>query len=217
VNRFMTGRTTRLPAVALLAGALVGAAACGDAVRQSRASSYLIIENLTGASGATPTEFSNTLDSDVVTNVETSVGGQSVTVPTVYEDLGQVNLKIAMKNPGTTDSPSSPSSTNQITVTRYHITYTRADGRNTPGVNVPHPFDGAATGTVTASGTSLTFVLVRAQAKLEAPLQALAGGGGSVVLSTIAEVTLYGHDQAGNDVSVTGSISVNFADWGDPS
>jgi hypothetical protein len=217
VNRFMTGRTTRLPAVALLAGALVGAAACGDAVRQSRASSYLIIENLTGASGATPTEFSNTLDSDVVTNVETSVGGQSVTVPTVYEDLGQVNLKIALKDPGTTDSPSSPSSTNQITVTRYHITYTRADGRNTPGVDVPYPFDGAATGTVTTAGTSLTFVLVRAQAKLEAPLKALTGGGGSVVLSTIAEVTLYGHDQAGNDVSVTGNISVNFADWGDPS
>jgi hypothetical protein len=217
VNRFMTGRTTRLPAVALLAGALVGAAACGDAVRQSRASSYLVIENLTGASGATPTEFSNTLDSDVVTNVETSVGGQSVTVPTVYEDLGQVNLKIAMKNPGTTDSPLSPSSTNQITVTRYHITYTRADGRNTPGVDVPYPFDGAATGTVSAAGTSLTFVLVRAQAKLEAPLKALAGGGGSVVLSTIAEVTLYGHDQAGNDVTVTGNISVNFADWGDPS
>jgi hypothetical protein len=217
VNRFMTGRTTRLPAVALLAGALVGAAACGDAVRQSRASSYLIIENLTGASGATPTEFSNTLDSDVVTNVETSVGGQSVTVPTVYEDLGQVNLKIALKDPGTTDSPSSPSSTNQITVTRYHITYTRAGGRNTPGVDVPYPFDGAATGTVTTAGTSLTFVLVRAQAKLEAPLKALTGGGGSVVLSTIAEVTLYGHDQAGNDVSVTGNISVNFADWGDPS
>jgi hypothetical protein len=128
-----------------------------------------------------------------------------------------VDLKIEMKNPGTTDSPTSPSSTNQITVTRYHITYVRADGRNTPGVDVPYPFDGAATGTVTASGSSLTFVLVRAQAKLEAPLKALVGGGGSVVLSTIAEVTLYGHDQAGNDVSVTGSISVNFADWGDPS
>jgi hypothetical protein len=217
VNRFMTGQVTRLPAVALLAGALVGSAACGHAVRQGRASSYLVIESLTGASGATPSKFSNTLESDVVTNVEASVGGQSVTVPTVYEDLGQVDLKIEMKNPGTTDSPTSPSSTNQITVTRYHITYVRADGRNTPGVDVPYPFDGAATGTVTASGSSLTFVLVRAQAKLEAPLKALVGGGGSVVLSTIAEVTLYGHDQAGNDVSVTGSISVNFADWGDPS
>ena len=217
MNRFMTGRMTRLPAVALLAGALVGAAACGDAVRQSRASSYLIVEDLAGASGASPSKFSNTLQSDVVTNVETTVGGASVMVPTVYEDVGQVALKIAMKDPGTTDSPTTPSPTNQITVTRYRVVFTRADGRNTAGVDVPYPFDGAATGTVTAAGTSLSFVLVRAQAKLEAPLKGLAGGGGGVVISTIAQITLYGRDQAGNDVSVTGTMSVNFADWADPS
>jgi hypothetical protein len=213
----MTGRMTRLPAMAILAGVLIVVAACGDAMRQSRASSYLIIENLTAASGATPSKFSNTLDSDVVTNVETTVGGASVTVPTVYEDLGQVDLKLAMKNPGTTETPSSPTSTNQITVTRYHIAFARADGRNTPGVDVPYPFDGATTGTVTAAGTSFNFVLVRAQAKLEAPLKALTGGGGSVLISTIAQITLYGRDQAGNDVSVSGNISVTFADWADPS
>jgi hypothetical protein len=33
----------------------------------------------------------------------------------------------------------------------------------------------------------------------------------------MAEITFYGQDQNGNSVSVTGSISVNFADWGDPS
>jgi len=60
-------------------------------------------------------------------------------------------------------------------------------------------------------------VLVRAQAKLEAPLRALRGGGSAIVISTIAEITFYGSDQNGNKVSVTGSISVNFADWGDPS
>ena len=32
----------------------------------------------------------------------------------------------------------------------------------------------------------------------------------------IAEVTFYGTDQAGNDVTVTGTISVTFADFGDP-
>ncbi len=62
----------------------------------------------------------------------------------------------------------------------------------------------------------LTFALVRAQAKLEAPLKALRGAGGAIVLSTIAEITFYGQDQNGNTVSVTGFISVNFADWGDP-
>jgi hypothetical protein len=216
VNRQMIGSRTRLPAVALVAGALVATAACGSTVRQGRASSYLIIDNLTASSGSQPGKFGNTLESDVVTNVKSTVGGQQVEVPTIYEDLGQVSLRIAMKDPGTTDSPTSPSTTNQITVNRVRVSYVRSDGRNKHGVDVPYPFDGAATGTVTANGTSLSFVLVRVQAKLEAPLKALAGGGGAVVISTIAEVTLYGRDQAGNNVSVTGQISVNFADWGDP-
>ena len=44
----------------------------------------------------------------------------------------------------------------------------------------------------------------------------LVSGGGSKVISTIGQITFYGHDQVGNDVSVTGAISINFADWGDP-
>ena len=216
MNRLMIGSRTRLPAAALVAGALVASAACGSALRQDRASSYLIIDNLTASSGAEPGKSSNTLESDVVTNITTTVGGQQVTMPTIYEDIGQATMRIAMKDPGTSDNPTSPSPTNQITVTRYRVTYVRSDGRDKWGVDVPYPFDGAATGTVTANGTSLSFVLVRVQAKLEAPLKALANGGGAVVISTIAEVTLYGRDQAGNDVSVTGRISVNFADWGDP-
>jgi len=216
VNRTMIRSMTGIPAVALAAAALLASAACGSAVRQDRASSYLVIDDLSASSGAEIGKSSNTLQSDVVTNVSRTVGGQQVTVPTVYEDLGRATMHIEMKNPGTTDNPTSPSPTNQITVSRYRVTFVRTDGRNTPGLDVPYSFDGAATGTVSANGTSISFVLVRVQAKLESPLQALAGGGGSVVISTIAEVTLYGRDQAGNDVSVTGKISVNFADWGDP-
>ena len=56
-------------------------------------------------------------------------------------------------------------------------------------------------------------MLVRVQAKLESPLINLVHLGGSVAISTIADVTFYGKDQTGADVAVTGSISVNFADW----
>jgi hypothetical protein len=62
--------------------------------------------------------------------------------------------------------------------------------------------------------STLVITLVRAQAKLEAPLLALRNQGGKVILSTIAEVTLYGTDQAGRDVSVVSKISVTFADYG---
>jgi hypothetical protein len=68
--------------------------------------------------------------------------------------------------------------------------------------------------TNTVQGTStFSFTLVRIQAKQEAPLQALAGGGSSIAISTIARVTFYGHDQTGREVSVTGNIEVDFADW----
>jgi len=83
-------------------------------------------------------------------------------------------------------------------------------------VDVPYPFDGAVTGTITNTPVQLSFILVRIQAKLEAPLKALAGGGGSVAISTIADVTFYGQDLAGNEVECVGTLSVNFADWGDP-
>jgi hypothetical protein len=196
--------------------ASVGAVGCGQQNTEGRSPSYLIIDTLQGASGATPAAFGGTLDSDVVTNVKTTVGTQDVLAPTVYEDLGQVKLRMALKDAGNGMAVAAPTPVNAVTVTRYHVAFRRSDGRNTPGVDVPYGFDGAATGTIGADGGILTFALVRAQAKLEAPLMALRNGGGAIVLSTFAEITFYGQDQNGNTVSVTGSISVNFADWGDP-
>ena len=37
-----------------------------------------------------------------------------------------------------------------------------------------------------------------------------------IVISTIARVTFYGHDQTGREVSATGNIDVTFANFGDP-
>jgi len=206
----------RVAAAALLMAA-AGAAGCGQQNTEGRSPSYLVIEAFQAASGAKPTTYSGTLDSDVITLVTTSLGGQDVVAPTVYEDIGQVKLRMALKNVGNAVSVTAPTATNLITVTRYRVDYKRSDGRNTQGVDVPYSFDGAASGTFGTDGGLLTFALVRAQAKLEAPLKALQNGGGAIVISTIAEVTFYGTDQNGNAVSVTGSISVNFADWGDPS
>jgi hypothetical protein len=203
-------------AVALLL-ALGGAAGCGQQNTTGRSPSYLVVESLQAASGAKPGTFSGTLDSDVVTNVATTVGDVEVIAPTVYEDIGQAKLRMALKDVGNAASPTTPTAANLITVTRYHVEFKRSDGRNTQGVDVPYAFDGAATGTFGTEGGVLSFAIVRAQAKLEAPLKALRNGGGSMLISAIAEVTFYGTDQNNNTVSVTGFISVNFADWGDPS
>jgi len=92
----------------------------------------------------------------------------------------------------------------------------RADGRNTPGVDVPWPFDTSATGTVPANGTvAVPFELVRHVAKEESPLIQLVSDAS--VINTIAHVTIYGQDQAGNVISVTASMGVEFGNFGDSS
>jgi hypothetical protein len=195
------------PAVAaavVLSAATAFGAGCTQAQLAGDSPAYLIISSLEGASGADDTSFSNTLSSDVVTN-----GG-------ILEDPGRVSFALALKDPGGAESPTQPSTANFITINRYRVRYVRTDGRSTPGVDVPYPFDGAITLTVDGGGAAGTLILVRVQAKLEQPLLALRNLGGAVALSTLAEVTFYGRDQAGRDVSVTGHISVNFADWADP-
>lgn len=203
----------------LLAGALLGAGpACTAAVKTDASSAFLIVDAILAASGAKPDTFGGSLASDVLTYVKRDAGGGTqVLVPTVFEDLGQVTFRLAMKDPGTATAPTTPSTANFITLTQYHVNYLRSDGRNTPGVDVPYPFDGALTITVGSTAVTASMTLVRLQAKNEAPLRALIGGSGALAISTIAEITFYGKDQSGHDVSVSGRISVNFADWGDPS
>lgn len=191
--------------VAILASSLLFAG-CGRG-REGRGPVTLVLDSLTGASGATPDEFGTVLASDVITLVTVD----DARVPTVYEDHGEASFHLVMKDTAAVVSPN-----NAVTLTRFHVTFVRADGRNTPGVDVPYPFDGAATVTVSDQG-SIAFTIVRASAKSEAPLLALAGNGGSQFISAIAQVTFYGTDATGNSVSVTGQINVTFADWGDPS
>jgi hypothetical protein len=194
-------------AVAVAVAALAGAS-CGEVARTGQSPAFLIITSLEGASGADE-EFGTTLLSDVQTIVDD--------VPTFFNDLGQVAFRLALKNPGLPVGSLGPSELNSITINRYRVVYRRTDGRNTPGVDVPYAFDGAFTVTVSADGGSGGFDLVRHQAKLEAPLRNLVGLGGGLILGTIAEVTFYGRDQAGNEVMATGNISINFGDFGDPS
>ena len=205
---------SRLAAAGLVLA--LGVSGCTRGQMVGTSSSYLIIDSLEAASGAVPAVFSGTLGSDVLTYVNKTIDGKQVRVPTIFEDIGKVTFRMALKDPGGASTPLSPTSANYITVTRYHVQFIRSDGRNTPGVDVPYAFDGAATGSATVQPIQMNFILVRAQAKQEAPLLPLVDGGGQIVISTIAEITFYGADQTGRPVSVVGRISVNFADWGDP-
>jgi hypothetical protein len=190
------------------------ATSCGGVVRSGRSPAYLVIDSLGGIRGAaTAGTASSTLTSDVITNITSPPPcAQDAPCPTIFADAGEATMHVALKDPGTAAAPSTPTQVNAITITRYHVEYVRADGRNTPGVDVPYGFDGAVTVTVSAQ-TTFGFQLVRVVAKEETPLRQLRTS--SSFITVIAHVTFYGHDQAGNEVTATGSIQVDFGNYGD--
>jgi hypothetical protein len=180
-------------------------AACGDLAGNDRSSAIVVIDALQAASGASATPaFSGTLQSDVLTR-----GG-------IFSDPGRVTMRVIGKDPTELLSLG-----NSITITRYLVTFSRADGRNTPGVDVPFPFDSAVTFTVTPGSTSTTgsFELIRHTAKLEPPLLGLRDQNNNInwtIISTLADVTFFGHDQSGRNVSASSRIGVQFGDFADP-
>ena len=204
--------TIRLLGLAALAAATVS---CGDVVRQGSSPVYLVIDSLLAAKGGvqlgTPT---TSLTSDVITNVTSPLPcSPDNPCPTVFGDSGTVTLRAPLKDVGAT-AVLSPTTNNEVTITSYHVEYVRADGRATPGVDVPFAFDGGVTGTIPAGGTYTTgFQLVRNAAKEESPLVQLRTS--SNILTVIAKVTFYGTDRTGNAVSVTGQLTINFGNFGD--
>lgn len=179
---------------------------CGSVVRDGTGTSFLIVNRLDAASGAEPNRFAGALFSDVATVID----GRE----TFFADMGRVEFELGLKDPGTRANPNEPTQNQFITVDRYRVRYIRADGRNTPGVDVPHGFDGSFTATVRGNAVQVPFTLVRHVAKQEAPLAALRVS--PVVISTLAEITFYGRDQTGRETSATGTLSVDFGNFADP-
>jgi hypothetical protein len=195
-----------LRGLGLLAVAAMTMAGCGgEFVRDGRSPARLVVSSLT-------VDENSTLLSDVIRMITTPEPCSTTSpCPSVFNDVAEVELRLVLRDQGT---PTSPSVLNEITVNRYRVTYRRADGRNTPGVDVPYGFDSAITMTVPTSGSATgAFQIVRHSSKEEAPLAALRYSGD--IISTIAEVTFYGRDQAGNEASVSANIGIDFGDFAD--
>lgn len=174
---------TRLLGFAVL---LAATSSCGDVIRQGRSPALLVVNSLNSVAGG-----------PLFSNVKAPAAA----------DLATATLSLAMK-----DVTVTPTSNNQVTIDRYTVTYSRSDGRNTPGVDVPQPFDGAVT--VTLAGTTpspVSFELVRRVAKEEAPLVQLTANPNTI--TTIATVTFYGQDLVGNAISAAGTLVVEFGSF----
>lgn len=203
----------------------LASASCGNVVRDSRSPVMLVMNSLQAAQGGTTLgQYGGILYADVITLVTTPAPCSSTSpCATIFADVGQATVSLVLKDIGTPGNPTTPTTNNAVTITRYHVDYTRADGRNTPGVDVPYAIDGGVTATITGTTTTtLSFEIVRHTSKEEPPLVNLRTSGGvafgnSTIISTIATVTLYGTDQVGNDISVSGKIQIDFGDFGDRS
>lgn len=204
--------TRTLTAAALLAAAT----SCGSTVRTGDSPMFLVINTLQGIRGGpTAGQASAILFSDVSTFITTGfdANGRACSgIPpcsVVYTDNGLATLELAKKDVTTATAPTS---NNQVTITRIHIHYRLSPSSQT-GITPPADVDTFATVTVPPTGTAtVAFELVRSALKNASPLFDLRGGG---QIGVTADVTFFGTDQTGHEVSATGSIQIEFANWGD--
>ena len=133
----------------------------------------------------------------------------------VISDSVDVSIGVRFKNPNVDTVPSIP---NAVILDRYEVHYRRSDGKGVEGQDVPYAISGNITTTfdVKTSGTDPVVIdIVRAQAKLDPPLRNLQNGGGSIIVTMIADITLHGHTISGQTVTGKGSLQIDFADWAD--
>ena len=151
----------------------------------------------------------NFLQSDVLyTDSQTGIS-------TIYADIAKATLRAEPMDP----NPETLTSVyNDIELTSYTVHFSRSDGKNVEGVDIPYAFEGKLAGYI-ESGTAIdiSFVVVREVAKMEPPLLGLRDGRSEGALQTTARIDFYGKDLSGNKVKATGYLTVFFANYANDS
>ena len=178
----------RISGVLALAAALALVGCGDDYVTDSQASVLLVVRSI---------EDGNPVMSDIISEENTIVNCDVV-----------VEAEVVVKNPGAESTRR-----DSVTVSSYHVKYTRSDGRDIQGQDVPYEISGPLTATI-PPGDSDTFSVtaVRHQAKIEAPLKNITGLD---LVTMRAEVTIFGETLNGDGVTGAGSVQITFADYGD--
>ncbi len=131
-------------------------------------------------------------------------------------DTVKVTLAAHFSNQST---PPTGTAFTTIQVTSYRVTFQRTDD----GVEIPAGFQQALTATVTAGGGETIIdglTIVRADQKLQPPLYYLTPfsygfepGTGYTTIACNCIIDFYGHTLAGDAVSASAGIGINFADY----
>ncbi|MHB8095375.1 MAG: hypothetical protein ACYDH0_10600 [Candidatus Aminicenantales bacterium] len=181
--------------------------ACNPLENDSRSSSFIVVENITGTtSSGTAVNF---LESDVV-KVDATSGAA-----TVYSDTAAVTLKASLLDPS---SAATVSQYNDVLLDRYVVSYTRTDGKNRQGTDVPYSFEASLSRSLKiGASTTFAIIVVRDVSKLEPPLVDLViQGRAEGVIETTAKIEFYGHDVSERTVMATGYLTVRFSNFADP-
>jgi len=205
------GRTTTLVSAVGVLGVAFGSVSCTGRSIDNSAQVRLVITDVKGsAGGETGTASSGYMLSDVIPE---------------FNDNAVLTVAAMPVNPTLTDTDGIAIGTyDNVQLERYDVRFTRTDGHNVEGVDVPFGFSGPlATMVPFNSSAEVTFVIVRHQSKEEPPLKQLAaiGGadsaapyGGQNIIMTIAEITIHGRTLAGDVVSAQARLEIHFADFG---
>jgi hypothetical protein len=192
--------------------------ACSTKVEENnRSASLLTVESVTGEQ-ANPTGgftestplLSDTCDND---NAQSQLPENC----TVFNDNADILFSNDFLQIGGGDG-SSPTTSflNDIIVTQYRVDYFRPNGRNNPGVDVPFGIDGSMNIRIAVNSTGTgSIIIVRHEAKREAPLAELDEGGSEGVLTANAQMKFFGRDLAGRNVTATGFLEIHFANYGE--
>lgn len=183
---------------------IAGASGCSKIENLSNSGSQLVIVDVTAKDLTTTTShtcFSDVIKVDPVT-LNTSV----------YNDNGVATLTAQLLDP---DVTAISTYYQDVVVDQIDVSFSRADGLNVPGKDVPYSFSQKVSVRIPIQKSILIdFVLVSHNAKAESPLVELLYSG--TILKLEAKITIYGKDVAGNRVQpVVGYISVWCGDFAD--
>jgi hypothetical protein len=178
---------------------------CNPLENETESDSLLVVQSVTGTDIDGNT--ANYLQSDVQ-KIDDQTGQAYITA-----DSAKATFKVSLLDP----TPGLQSSQyHSVTINRYVVSYSRSDGHNTPGVDLPYSFEGSLSVQLDVGSTAaIAFIIVREVAKLEPPLINLVEGGEEGVLQVTAKVDFYGQDMANNKVKATGYLSIFFANYSD--
>ena len=165
-----------------------------------------------GKPGASSTNMTNSYVTITSINENSPLLSDVLTDGSAADDIITVSFQSNSRQLGSDDdNPTDPDGTSSfdiITFSSYHVGHVRSDG----GAN-PTDFTLGTTVTIEPdSEQEAEIVIVRAFDKNRSPLEELRDEGQIV---TTATVTFYGEDGYGNDISVSASLTISFANYAD--